>query len=164
MDRSLNKLQELVIDREVWRAAVHVVAKSQTWLSNWTDWTTRRSRWSIPKKINPEFSLEGLMLKLKLQYLSHMIQSINSLEKTLFLGKIESKQRGGWQKMRRLNSITDSVDMNLSKLWEIEEKRWAWQAAVHGVAKSQTWLSDLITTSIFKYFRSIPLFGSQETL
>ena len=63
------------------------------------------------------------MLKLKLQYLSHMIQSINSLEKTLFLGKIESKQRGGWQKMRRLNSITDSVDMNLSKLWEIEEKR-----------------------------------------
>ena len=141
---------------------------------NWCFWTVvlkktlespldcMRSSQSTLNEINPVYSLEGLMLKLKLQYLSHMVQSVNSLKKTLLLGKIESKRRRGWQKMRWLDSIIDSVDMNLSKLWEIEEKRWAWQAAVHGVAKSQTWLGDL--TSAFKHLRSIPWFGSQETL
>ena len=125
-------------------------------------WIERRSNQSILKEISPEYSLEGLMLKLKLQCFGHLIWRADLLEKTLMLGKIESKRRRGWQKMRWLDSIIDSVDMNLSKLWEIEEKRWAWQAAVHGVAKSQTWLGDL--TSAFKHLRSIPWFGSQETL
>ena len=134
-------------------------------MTEWlTGWATRRSKWSVPKKINPEFSLEGLMLRLKLHYLSPVMRSVNSLKKTLLLGKIESKWRRGWRKMRWLDSITDPVDTNLSKLWEVEEKRWAWQAAVYGVAKSQTWLSDLTTTNVFKHLRSIPLFGSQETL
>ena len=98
-------------------------------------WTARRSNQFILKEINPEYSLEGLMLKLKLQYFSHLMQRADSLEKTLMLGKIEGKRRRGQQRMRRLN-ITDSVDMNLSKLWEIVKDRVAWHAAVHGVAKS----------------------------
>ena len=101
-------------------------------------WTTRRSNQSILKKINPEYSLEWLMLKLKLQYFGHLMLRTDSLEKTLMLGKIEGRGRRGRQSMRWLDSSTDLMDMNLSKFWEIVKDREDWRAAVHGVAKSQT--------------------------
>ena len=101
-------------------------------------WTARRSDQSILKEINPEYSLEGLMLKLKLQYFGHLMRRADSLEKTLMLGKIEGGRRRGQQRMRLLDGITKLVDMTLNKLWEIVEHRGVWQAAVHGVAKSGT--------------------------
>ena len=101
-------------------------------------WTVRRSNQSILKKINPEYSLEGLMLKLKLQYFGYLMQRADSLEKTLMLGKVEGKKRQGQQRMRWVYSITTSKDVNLSKLQEIVEGRGTWGAAVHGVTKNQT--------------------------
>ena len=101
-------------------------------------WTARRSKQSILKEINPEYSLEGLLLKLKLYYFGHLMRRADSLKKTLLLGKIEGKCRKGWKRMRWLDSITDSMNMNLSKLQEIVEDRGDWRATIHGVAKSRT--------------------------
>ena len=123
-------------------------------------WTARRSNQSILKEISPGCSLEGLMLKLKLQYFGHLMRRVDSLEKTLVLGGIGGRRRRGRQRMRWLNGITDSMNMSLSELWELVMDREAWSAVIHGVAKSWTLLSDCTELNEF-FIREIIWFSRQ---
>ena len=149
MPTKVHIVKALVFPVVMYRCESWIIKKAESWRNDafklwcWRRplrvlWTSRRSNQSILKEINPDYSLKGLLLKLKLQYFSHLIGRADSLEKTLILRNSDGKRRGKWQRMRWLDSITDLMDMNLSKLWEIVEDRGAWLAVVHGVPKSQT--------------------------
>ena len=122
---------------------------------NQTSPFSKRSNQSVLKEISPKYSLERLMLKLKFQYFGHLMQKADLLEKTLMLGKIEGRRTSGQQRMRWLDGITDSMDMNLNKLQGIVKDRGTWHATVHGVAKSQTWLSNWTTTNVYKSYMCV---------
>ena len=127
------------VNAKSWRASLYRKSKTDRQRLFRVPWTTRRTNYSILKEINPESTLEGLMMKLKLQYYGHLMWRADSLEKTLMLGKIEGRRRRGRQRIRWLDDITDSVDMSLSKLWERMKDREYWSAVIHGVAKIQIW-------------------------
>ena len=157
LPKKVHLVKSMVFPVAMYRCESWTIKKAECWridafeLWSWrrflrAPWTARRSNQPILKEINPEYSLEGLMLKLKLQHCGHLLKRAESLEKTLMLGKTEGRRRG-WQRTRCLDGMTDSTDMSLSKLWEmvIVKGREAWRAAYHGVAKSLTWLSNWIT-------------------
>ena len=156
LSTKVHRVQAMVFPVIMYRCESWTIKKAECWRTDafklwcWRSllrvpWTARRSNHSFLKEIEPEYSLEGLMLKL--QYFGYLMWRADSLEKTLILGKIEGRRRRRWQRMRWLDSITSSVDMNLSKLWEIVEDRGTWPAADHGVTKSWTQLNDWTTKS-----------------